>query len=64
MEKAIIVYVSTTDAYKAKKRPEVLSESLKELNEHLANGWSVKQTSPLGTGAEFAACNLVVLEKG
>lgn len=64
MEKAIIVYVSVTDAYKAKRRPEVLTDSLKELNNHLASGWSVKQSSPLSTGSEIAACNLVVLEKG
>ncbi len=63
MEKAIIVYVSVIDAYKTKKRPDVVSEALKELNDHLANGWSVKHSSPLGTGSEAAACNLVILEK-
>ncbi len=64
MEKAIIVYISVIDAYKTKRRPEALADALKELNEHLANGWSVKQSSPLGTGSEAAACNLVILEKG
>jgi hypothetical protein len=63
MKKAIIIYVSTVDAYKAKKRPEVLAEALTELNEHLANGWSVEHSSPLGTGSEVSACNLVVLKK-
>ena len=63
MEKAIIVYVSVVDAYKAKRRPDVVTEALKELNDHLANGWSVKHSSPLGTGSEAAACNLVILEK-
>ena len=63
MNKAIIVYVSTIDAYKAKKRTEVLAEALTELNEHLANGWSVEHSSPLGTGSEVSACNLVVLKK-
>ncbi len=63
MEKAIIVFVSVIDAYKAKKRPEVLTDALKELNGHLADGWSVRQASPLGTGSEAAACSLVVLEK-
>ncbi len=63
MEKAIIVYVSVIDAYKTKKRPEALNDALQELNEHLASGWSVKQSSPLGTGSEAAACNLVILEK-
>jgi hypothetical protein len=63
MEKAIIVYVSVVDAYKTKKRPHVVTEALKELNEHLANGWSVKHASPLGTGSQAAAGNLVILEK-
>ena len=63
MEKAIIVYVSVIDAYKTKKRPDVVSEALNELNDHLANGWSVKHSSPLGTGSVAAACNLVILEK-
>jgi hypothetical protein len=63
MEKAIIVYVSLIDAYKTKKRPDVVSEALKELNEHLADGWSVKHSPPLGTGSEAAACSLVILEK-
>jgi hypothetical protein len=63
MEKAIIVYVSVIDAYKTKKRPDALCDALQELNEHLANGWSVKQSSPMGTGSEAAACNLVILEK-
>ena len=63
MEKSIIVYVSLIDAYKTKNRPDVLSEALKELNEHLADGWSVKDSSSLGTGSEAAACNLVILEK-
>jgi len=64
MEKAIIVYISVIDAYKTKRRPEAITDALKELNEHLADGWSVKQSSPLGTGSEAAACNLVILEKG
>jgi hypothetical protein len=63
MKKAIIVYISTVDAYKAKKRTEVLAEALIELNEHLANGWSVEHASPLGTGSEVSACSLVVLKK-
>lgn len=63
MEKAIIVYVPVIDAYKAKKRPDVLVDALKELNDCLADGWSVKQSSALGTGSEAVACNLVVLEK-
>jgi hypothetical protein len=64
MEKAIIVYVSVIDAYKTRKKgPDVVSEALKELNEHLADGWSVKHSSPLGTGSEAAACNLVILQK-
>jgi hypothetical protein len=63
MEKAIIVYVSVIDAYKTKKRPEALTDALKELDEHLAHGWTVKQASPLGTGSEAAACSLVILEK-
>lgn len=63
MQKAIIVYVSVIDAYKTKKRPEVVDEALRELNEYLAGGWSVKQVSPMGTGSEAAACSLVILEK-
>lgn len=64
MEKAIVVYVPVIDACKAKRRPEVLAESLTKLNDLLADGWSVKQSSPLGTGSEAAACNLVILQKG
>jgi hypothetical protein len=63
MEKAIIVYVSIVDAYKEKRRPDVLSNALKELSDCLADGWTVKQSSPMGTGSEAAACNLVILEK-
>jgi hypothetical protein len=63
MQKAIIVYVSISDAYKPKNRPDILNDSLRELNDYLANGWSVKQSSPLGTGSQVAACNLVVIEK-
>jgi len=63
MEKAIIVYVSVIDAYKTRKRPEALTDALSELNAHLADGWSVKQSSPLGTGSEAAACSLVILAK-
>ena len=63
MKKAIIVYLSVSDAYRPKKRPDVVNEALKELNEHLAEGWSVEHSSPLGTGNEFIGCNLVILEK-
>lgn len=63
MQKAIVVYVSISDAYKPKNRPDVLNESLRELNDQLADGWSARQSSPLGTGSEVAACNLVILEK-
>ena len=63
MEKAIIVYVDVIDAGKAKRRPDVLADALTELNDCLADGWAVKQSSPMGTGSEMAACNLVILEK-
>jgi hypothetical protein len=63
MEKAIIVYVDVIDAGKAKRRPDVLANALKELNDCLADGWAVKQSSPMGTGSEITACNLVILEK-
>ena len=63
MEKAIIVYLSVIDAYREKRRPDAVADALKELNEHLANGWSVKQSYPMGTGSETSACNLVILEK-
>ena len=63
MEKAIIVYVDVIDAGKVKRRPDVLADALKELNDCLADGWTVKQSSPMGTGSEVAACNLVILEK-
>jgi hypothetical protein len=64
MEKAIIVYFSLVDAYREKKRPDAVADALKELNDHLADGWSVRQSYPMGTGSEASACNLVILEKG
>ena len=63
MQKAIIVYLCINDTYKPKNRPNAISDSLTELNEHLANGWSVTECTPMGTGSDFAACNLVILEK-
>jgi hypothetical protein len=63
MEKAIIVYVSVVDAYKEKRRPDVFADALKELDACLADGWTVKQSSPMGTGSEAVACNLVILER-
>lgn len=63
MEKAIIVYLSTIEAYREKKRPEACDSALKELNDHLVDGWSVKQSFAMGTGSETSACSLVILEK-
>ena len=63
MEKAIIVYVAIAEPHKIKNRESALTDSLKELNDHLADGWSVKQSYPMGGGSEIAACSLVIMEQ-
>ncbi len=43
---------------------EYTSEVLKELNEHLSQGWSVKQVSAMGGTANIVVSScLVILEK-
>jgi hypothetical protein len=63
MEKAIIVLL---DVQKAGGRggDEYTSEALKELNEHLRQGWSVKQSFAMGGTAHILfSASLVILEK-
>jgi hypothetical protein len=62
MEKAIIVLLDLNAA--ALHRDQNTSETLKELNDHLSQGWSVKQSFAMGgTGHIAFSASLVILEK-
>jgi hypothetical protein len=63
MEKAIIVLL---DLNKAAMRggDQYTSEALKDLNDHLSHGWSVRQSFAMGgTGHTAISSSLVILEK-
>ena len=59
MEKAVIVSVNLVKGHQEKE----YENALKELNEHLAQGWSVKTTGPMSGTALARSCGLVILEK-
>jgi hypothetical protein len=62
MEKAIIVVLDVAKA--VKKKEEAQSDALEELNKHLAEGWSVKQSFAMGgTGHDLISASLVILQK-
>jgi hypothetical protein len=61
MEKAIVVVVDL--AQPVKKRDAAITESLVELNQHLADGWRVKNSSGMSGTAHLLAANLVILER-
>jgi hypothetical protein len=62
MEKAIIVLVDMNKA--AMRGDQHTSDALKELNDYLSQGWSVKKSCAMGgTGHMAISSSLVILEK-
>ncbi len=62
MEKAIIVLLDLNKA--AIRGDQSTGDALKELNDHLKQGWSVKQSYAMGgTGHTVISASLVILEK-
>ncbi len=62
MEKAIIVVLDV--AMSVKRRDEASAEALVELNQCLADGWTVKHSFAMGgTGHSLVSASLVILEK-
>jgi hypothetical protein len=63
MEKAIIVLLDLNKAA-VRAGDEYTLEALKDLNDHLSQGWSVKQSCAMGgTGHMAISSSLVILEK-
>ncbi len=62
MEKAIIVLMDLNQT--TMRGGQYTHEALKDLNEHLKQGWRVKQSSAMGgTGHTALSSSLVILEK-
>jgi hypothetical protein len=63
MEKAIIVLLDLNKAA-VRDGDQYTSDALKDLNGHLSQGWSVKQSFAMGgTGNAAFSSSLVILEK-
>jgi hypothetical protein len=63
MEKSIIVSIDTIRAIDPKHRVETKGAAVEALNQLLNDGWSVKQSYPMGSGSHYAAMSLVILQK-
>lgn len=64
MEKAIVVVLYALEAHhKRHKKSNERSESLEELNQHLAEGWRVKHSFAMGGTASHFASSLVILDR-
>ncbi len=61
MEKAIVVVLDL--AKTIKKRTEASTEAVDELNQHLRDGWRVKQVAPTSGTDHFMSASLVILER-
>jgi hypothetical protein len=63
MEKAVVVVLDVNRAI-SRDGDKCRIEALKELNDHLSQGWSVKQCAAMGgTGNLVVSSSLVILEK-
>ena len=61
MEKAIVVVLNVLKAIG--KAGEAGSEALAELNQHLDDGWRVKQSCAMGGTDHTQSASLVILER-
>lgn len=63
MRKAIVVTLDIL-GLSGRKREQVSEEDLRELNEHLAQGWQVVHSIPMsGSGNASRSVSIVILEK-
>ena len=63
MEKAIIVTYDLRSAHNEKSRKASEELALKDVNEHIMNGWKIRLIAPMsGTSGIFSSA-IVVLEK-
>ena len=61
MEKAIVVVLYVPKAHSKKNKER--TESLEELNQHLAEGWRVKHSFAMGGTDSMFAASLVILDR-
>lgn len=63
MRKAIIVAIDLSEL-NGSKREKQSNDALRELNQHLADGWNVVHSFPMsGTGHTYFSASVVILEK-
>lgn len=63
MKKAIVISIDI-NALGGKKGAQEREEALRELNQHLEEGWNVLHSFPMsGTGHTLQSATIIVLEK-
>ena len=63
MRKAIVVALDIS-AFSGRKKDKAAEEAIEELNQYLADGWTVGHSFPMsGTGNTMLSASVVILEK-